>query len=423
MTSIFNRKDFKPLAKKHLLISWFSLIIVLFSSGVAAAKLEFESVTVKMSGETRDGAISRAIIEGVGRVNGKTVSAYQEVSSKLESRAGRTGTSENFLANVAQATYGVVNSYDVISVIKGKDGRWLAEIKMQVAKLSKDDGRLRLSLFNVTSGIWAKEADTLIAGLSSALVSSRKFDVIEAERMVQADALRDKMVSNPLVNEADRVQGFYGLGADMYVAIDLQDLEYSLKEISLPNFKPMRLPVGFVTVSIRVIDLFSSKVKFSDLVTVNLNASSFSGYSQKQLDSQLQKILAKVVGKRISVKILDAIYPMLIVDVSDEGIASINYGSDFLSPGDRYEIYERGRVVRDPYTKEAIGWDEKKIGILEIVHSNPKISFGTVKEGLQVINDGFAQKRYVLSKPQKNNAGPRSRERDESRLKNISDKF
>ena len=363
MTSIFNRKDFKPLAKKHLLISWFSLIIVLFSSGVAAAKLEYESVTVKMSGETRDGAISRAIIEGVGRVNGKTVSAYQEVSSKLKSRAGRTGTSENFLANVAQATYGVVNSYDVISVIKGKDGRWLAEIKMQVAKLSKDDKELRLSLFNVTSGIWAKEADTLIAGLSSALVSSRKFDVIEAERMVQADALRDKMVSNPLVNEADRVQGFYGLGADMYVAIDLQDLEYSLKEISLPNFKPMRLPVGFVTVSIRVIDLFSSKIKFSDLVTVNLNASSFSGYSQKQLDSQLQKILAKVVGKKISVKILDAIYPMLIVDVSDEGIASINYGSDFLSPGDRYEIYERGRGCQRPLHQRGNRLGREKLAV------------------------------------------------------------
>ncbi|MDA9130374.1 hypothetical protein N9J86_04625, partial [Gammaproteobacteria bacterium] len=96
-------------------------------------------------------------------------------------------------------------------------------------------------------------------------------------------------------------------------------------------------------------------------------------------------------------KILDAIYPMLIVDIDQSDLASINYGSDLIDVGDRFEIFERGEVVRDPYTKEAIGWSESKVGNLLITRVTPKLSFGQVETGGSAIRNGFADKRYVIT--------------------------
>ena len=402
---------------------WLTIVVGFLFSNVAIAQLKYETVTVKMSGETSEDAISRAIIEGVGRVNGKTISAYQEASTALLSEAGKTSTSEAFASNVAQATYGLVNKYEVLSTVQESEASWIAEVSVEVAKLVRDDGRLKISLINISNSAFEKESKNLLSSLSDSLVSSRKFDVISINESEEAKSLISRTVNNPLVPNAERVLAFHGLGADMYVEIDLRNLDYTYQEIILPNFNPMRLPIGSVSVDFRVVDLFSSKIKFSDFMVVNLDSSSFNGYRMSQLENQIESVIAKIVGHKMSEKILDAIYPMLIIDVDEFGLASINYGSDFISPGDKFDIYERGAVVRDPYTKESIGWSERKVGALTIERSTPKLSFGTISEGSSQISEGLIDKRYVIVRVKQTDIPSGVRERKIRRSKDISDRF
>jgi len=402
---------------------WLTIVVGFLFSNVAIAQLKYETVTVKMSGETSEDAISRAIIEGVGRVNGKTISAYQEASTSLLSEAGKTSTSEAFASNVAQATYGLVNKYEVLSTVQESEASWIAEVSVEVAKLVRDDGRLKISLINISNSAFERESKNLLSSLSDSLVSSRKFDVISINESEEAKSLISRTVNNPLVPNAERVLAFHGLGVDMYVEIDLRNLDYTYQEIILPNFNPMRLPIGSVSVDFRVVDLFSSKIKFSDFMVVNLDSSSFNGYRMSQLENQIESVIAKIVGHKMSEKILDAIYPMLIIDVDEFGLASINYGSDFISPGDKFDIYERGAVVRDPYTKESIGWSERKVGALTIERSTPKLSFGTISEGSSQISEGLIDKRYVIVRVKQTDIPSGVRERKIRRSKDISDRF
>ena len=402
---------------------WLTIVVGFLFSNVAIAQLKYETVTVKMSGETSEDAISRAIIEGVGRVNGKTISAYQEASTALLSEAGKTSTSEAFASNVAQATYGLVNKYEVLSTVQESEASWIAEVSVEVAKLVRDDGRLKISLINISNSAFERESKNLLSSLSDSLVSSRKFDVISINESEEAKSLISRTVNNPLVPNAERVLAFHGLGVDMYVEIDLRNLDYTYQEIILPNFNPMRLPIGSVSVDFRVVDLFSSKIKFSDFMVVNLDSSSFNGYRMSQLENQIESVIAKIVGHKMSEKILDAIYPMLIIDVDEFGLASINYGSDFISPGDKFDIYERGAVVRDPYTKESIGWSERKVGALTIERSTPKLSFGTISEGSSQISEGLIDKRYVIVRVKQTDIPSGVRERKIRRSKDISDRF
>jgi len=402
---------------------WLTIVVGFLFSNVAIAQLKYETVTVKMSGETSEDAISRAIIEGVGRVNGKTISAYQEASTALLSEAGKTSTSEAFASNVAQATYGLVNKYEVLSTVQESEASWIAEVSVEVAKLVRDDGRLKISLINISNSAFERESKNLLSSLSDSLVSSRKFDVISINESEEAKSLLSRTVNNPLVPNAERVLAFHGLGVDMYVEIDLRNLDYTYQEIILPNFNPMRLPIGSVSVDFRVVDLFSSKIKFSDFMVVNLDSSSFNGYRMSQLENQIESVIAKIVGHKMSEKILDAIYPMLIIDVDEFGLASINYGSDFISPGDKFDIYERGAVVRDPYTKESIGWSERKVGALTIERSTPKLSFGTISEGSSQISEGLIDKRYVIVRAKQTDIPSGVRERKIRRSKDISDRF
>jgi hypothetical protein len=209
----------------------------------------------------------------------------------------------------------------------------------------------------------------------------------------------------------------------MYVEVDLRSMDFAYREISLPNFPPLRLPEGAITVHYRVVDVFGSKIKFSDFMTLQLDASMFAGYSALQLESQIESVFAEIVGLKMAERLIEAIYPMLIISMDESGTATINYGSDFLTVGDVFSIYERGDVITDPYTKEAIGWVEEEVGMLTIVRTTPRYSFATVEDGGERISNGYADKRYVIKKRELPRAETSVRNRRSAQRESIDERF
>lgn len=388
----------------------------------SVAQISYEIVSLKSRGESEEEAIKRGVVKAIGRVNGKTMSAFQEASSSVMSTGRESETSESFSNSVSQLTYGVVNKYTVVSSSPSSAEMWEVELEVEVASLSKADGKLSLTILTDTS-VYPKEAELIRASLADSLVGSRKFQIIEKSPNVDARQLVNDVINNPLVSQAERALAYYGQPTDMFVDFDLKSMDFAFREITLPNFPPIRLPEGSVSVSFQIIDTFSSKIKFSDFLVLELNSASFSGYSQFQLENQIDSVISQITSKKMAGKILDAIYPMLIIDIDPSDIASINYGSDLISVGDKFEVFERGEVVRDPYTKEAIGWSESKVGDLTISRATPKVSFGKIEVGGDLIRDGFADKRYVLTKVVPTNTTKSVRKSRKARSREIDDRF
>lgn len=406
---------------RHWALAILVLISATWNSGVQA-DIIYEEVRVRHVASSENKAISRALVEAIGRVNGKTMSASQAASSAVAQIGRSSETSSSFQTSVKQSTMGVVNRYELVSSAQKQRG-WEVELDVEVAKLQKDDGKITLTLLPVFTGSeFRSDTAMLEKSLASFLVASRKFSIVEKDASIESQELIADVIQNPLVSEAERVLMLNQSPVDMYVEIEVLGKDFSYRTVQLPNFPPMSIPQGSYVVNYRVLDVFTQKVKFQDFLNLNIGPESFDGYSQVQLNNQIDSVIAEIAAKKMSAKILDAIYPMLLINVDINGVASINYGDDRLAEGERLAIFERGDVLVDPYTEEVLGWSERKISELTIDRTTPRLSFGSIHENINLIQSGFAEKRYVLKQIQMKQSD-RLQDRRESTRDRINRRF
>ena len=118
----------------------------------------------------------------------------------------------------------------------------------------------------------------------------------------------------------------------------------------------------------KILDSFSAKITEKDLNPNFLNMDP----NQTISDLYLNDICSKL-SKNVVIKLLDSLFPARIVDESD-GVFYINRGFESqLKEGDEFEVYSKGREIRDPDTNAVLGHREQIIGkikILEIMGKN-----------------------------------------------------
>ena len=66
--------------------------------------------------------------------------------------------------------------------------------------------------------------------------------------------------------------------------------------------------------------------------------------------------------------------------------------------GDEFTIIELGEKIKDSYTNEYIGREQKEVGKLEITQVNSKTSSGKILEQNYVLEENFEPKKYILRK-------------------------
>jgi len=72
----------------------------------------------------------------------------------------------------------------------------------------------------------------------------------------------------------------------------------------------------------------------------------------------------------------------------------LGQGGDTIKSGDRYNLIKYGERVIDPYTKESLGFSEKKIGVVEILDVQSKKS--TAKIVSLTVDKISAKDRMIL---------------------------
>jgi len=373
-----------------------SLIILSFN---ISANTELVTVKIIEEGSSKEIAINNALMRAVSQVNGFELNAkidsdcnkpnnrqidYYYSANKTQSN--NPNDSESVLKQLASTaiseytqkgltkksdykTKGLVKSWKIISEsYSSLSGKWTVEVEVTIEKivefkLSKETERVRIAISPFRT-VDQKFSRFFEESLNSYLAQSRKFAMFDRKyTQEQSSELAKYRNSNFRKGEVSRIGNM--LGVDYIVVGDVAEFKeqtnnsIKLKTINVP-FKKKKI---FIDISFRVIDVATGQVNYSGYL-----AEAF----LKDKNYSIINLSRKVAGL-IGNKIINSIYPITVMQVDGDRVV-LAQGGDTLSVGDKFNLIQYGKELFDPYTNESLGYSENRIGVIEVLDVQNKLS-------------------------------------------------
>lgn len=345
--------------------------------GVASAQVTEATVSADGSGMTRDEAIAAALAGAAGQAFGIQLDA-KTVSTTLGAEVITNDQSDTSMVSavnrvVKQAVNSPVNSpilgYTVDSVSEGIGNTWDASVTLRYAKFEKIGADTnRRSIIVVSND---KRYRGLITDMvSEALVSSRRFDVLNRQNAHLFDAEKEFITSGD-AGVAEMARLSQASGADYLLVAEIQGLGISnnMRETIRMTGEVLVKSAVSGTLRLQVIEFASRKVKWS--------SSEKFGATYEGVASIGAGTLGKLIGgaaDKLMEKLVVSIYPIRVVKVMGD-IAIINRGEGSVSKGETYAVFLMGEELTDPQSGESLGPMELEMGIGQITDVKPKFSF------------------------------------------------
>ncbi|MCD4744113.1 MAG: CsgG/HfaB family protein [Desulfobacteraceae bacterium] len=397
---------------------WVFQILFLFIllSNPALAKIEFRTVQTTGTGSTIKIAINEALSEAIARINGLSLETRSKLDSVEVSKADNNNEeyfySETYQKSIKEATKGVVDGYSIIKQERNNNGLWELELSVKVVKYkhSKRSNRKRIAImpFRISIRDFQVEGRSinkintnriLGQGLVSNLVQSRKFTVLDREYIREILGEKKLIVGGDTpITEMARIG--QELVADYILVGTLEDINFKTSKIKMQiSGRELTSRKGKVELSYRIIDVDTKQIVFSEFARFRITESDIRKIDSSIGIKNIESMLCMIASGKIGKKILNAIYPVLVVSVSGENIV-LGQGGSGIKRGDRYDVFEYGKKINDPYTKEFIGREEIYTATIEITNVNPKQSYAKILKSEKDIAQNFKPKKFVCRIPQ-----------------------
>ena len=352
-----------------IIFIFFALFFNVFVSEVYAGVKQKE-VIVTGSGVTEPDALNDALIHAVSQVSGLAINSSQVLDIKKKIEDGKKSSSRDIQKNIQTYTKGIISSYDILSSDKTNEG--LINLKIKAVVPVYDAGtqinRLRLAIvpFRISEKITNRTASQ---DYSSSWNNDLEEGLVQSRRFAMVDRTYSKETNQELTQYMD--QGFniselarlgQKIGTDYLVVGEVKKYNVIDKSVSNPldDTKISRSSIN-TEISLRVIDVATSQIKFAKSYTSSKNAVS---------------------------DIINAIYPIFILSVQDNFV-TIGSGGSSLKLGERFRVMGLGGELKDPYTGESLGKQESYIGEIEITDVQFKTSQAKIVKGQDKIVKSF----------------------------------
>lgn len=400
----------------------FCLLLSFSQLSFSGAEVSLQSVTVTGRGQTAQEALNTALAEAVGRVNGKTIAAENAINQRSirasDNGATTSKTTKDLQRKYREASKGMIDSYVVIVEKQIEYGQWEVQVKANIAKikLTGTSNRLKMAVlpFNINTNsinMQGQEfsSDQLSSSFSSALIdklsSTRRFAMLDRDFTNRVMSEKNIGKNSTAISVADLARLGADLVADYFIVGTIQNLNYRVDSrfIKVLN-RNVTFPVGNASVAYRVIDVPTGEIKFADNTFIRIDANELQRLYGKGMPPAVDIAVLELASEAIGNKVVDAIYPLLLAMISGKEL-TLNQGGSLIQKGDMYDIYERGAKVRDPYTKEFLGYQERKVGALKISNVTNKMSTAVLLSSDVDIEARFQPKRYVCRLAQKAKSG------------------
>ena len=403
------------------------LISLLLLANITFANTEIIKVEVEGFGDSLQSAIDRGLSEAMGRVNGRSIES--EVVSKNSETLNIKNQTEDYFSSseyqdqIKSKTKGVVESYNLISSDKSSDGLYRAKLQVSIVKFkaSKSSNRKRIAVLplqsrnrcckigdtNLNEGSVAEE---LTASISSYLVQSRKFTVLDRAYEGQTGLEQSRLASDdvPITELAklgrELVADYVLVGTINNIFLRKQTRKLSTVDKTITSI------VGNASISYRIIDVPTGQIKFSQTFNKDLR-----GLIKSISDPVVASMeVVSTVADAIGIKILEAAYPFVVEKIEGSKVV-IGTGGDVIKVGDQYRLIQYGQKIVDSYTKESLGKKEKIIGMVEITEVTPKMSYAKILDtSVKDLDSIFKPKGFIIrSLPEsarKNNSSKKQKE-------------
>jgi len=401
------------------------------------AATEYIEVEAVGYGTTLPEAVNSALVEAIGQVQGKGIDSNTQFINTEESLDTNDDStyysSEKYISKVKEETKGVVSKYDILSAGKSEGAGWEVKVLVSVAKYRRkaSAGRKRIAIrpLRMSRDIYTVSGSRVKAGdirrrfseaLVSRLVQTRRFTILDRE-FTEATESELNLAASGDVQVEEQARLGQKLVADYVLTGSFEDLSYetSSKKMRMTG-RTITNGDGYVEIGYRLIDVALQQVTFSDTVRIPINGEqllSTTGWrgGKHAIASSLLDSAAEKIAKTIT----DQIYPMALVSVKGSNVV-IGQGGNGLKPGARYNVYQRGEKLYDPYTREYIGRNEVFCCTVEVDRVAPKTSYGHIVQKDIDLAQGFTAGAYVLR--EKVNVAKEERSSDKIGKKLVSKK-
>lgn len=350
-------------------------VTISFASSYDIIKKETEG-----SGTTYQEAIYNALEQAIRQTNGikydskkkfsiSSVEKYTYENEELQHK-------ETFKNDIISRTKGNVKDYKIIDKSKNQSV-WNVTVSSNIIKYKEpginSNNRIKLSYYpfelkgdyNIDNSIY----NQLNQKISSKMVQSRKFAVLSrVDEKIYENEIAFIKNGNTDPMELNKLQKRLGADYILFGTINKFNIE-AVKDINNYYTSSKNVNIKYdVSIFYKILSLRTGQIKWSN--TFNLEIIT---------DKMENDFIIDEISTKINEELLNNIYPLTIIDISDNGNAIIGQGN--LKEGDIYNVFVKGKKLIDNYTNEFLGFDEINVGILEISRVNPKVSFGSLIQG------------------------------------------
>lgn len=229
--------------------------------------------------------------------------------------------------------------------------------------------------------------------LNTALVKTRKFEVIERDRM--AEIIKEQGMSmEGVVNGGYEGDGFNLQGVDFIVTGSITEYGQSAKAMSVGGFSSTSV-VATMAVDIKILNVQDGTIEIAETVKAQKkggNKVSVDGFASGK-NSSSGELLGQVMREtstNVANLIVSTIFPVKVVAITKGGSeVMLNYGNGFLKKGHILEIFSQGEVFIDPDTGDELGCEEELIGKIQVYNTQAKFSKAKVMSGKGNISKGM----------------------------------
>ena len=382
-------------------------VFLISSKASFSNSIEYIDVKAKGIGSSYTEALNNSLSNAIAQVNGRSIetqTSLKKISQSIStSEDSSYYSSKEFQKTIKEQTQGYVSNFKILNEEKSSNGVVKISISAKIGKykLKKSAQRKRIAVMpfyyfdtsfklmdNVVSN--AKIDDLLIQNLISYLVQTRKFTVLDREYINHMNSELDIIKTNQ-TNIEETVKLGQKLFSDYIMVGTLQKLYTEEKTIKIKNSNnSVTTEKAFIEFSYRIIDVPTSQIMFSDDYTGIFDI-------EKNDIVSIEGDIIKKATLEIGSTILNAIYPLRLEKISGD-TAFIGQGGMELELGDEFTIIELGEKIKDSYTNEYIGREQKEVGKLEITQVTSKLSSGKIVEQNYNLEENFEPKKYILRK-------------------------
>lgn len=368
------------------------ILVVLFGFTSASAQVVKVTVSAIGTGQTRDSAVSAALVNAAGQAFGIQIDSQSVMSSSAVKAKATVQSSEGTESAVAAANVTSLNQYisqkiktptnspvlgySINRVAEQPNRLWEASVTMTYAKFEQIGGEsTRRSVVVVSND--TKNKDLLISTVSESIVGSRRFDVLNRQNAAIFEQEKGFIVGGDAA-QAEVGRLGQASGADYLVLAEIQSLSVANNQRETINLTGEVLVRSSATgiLKLQVMEFSTRKVKWSGSEKFS---NTFGGVSAVGNEA-LIKLIAGAADKLVE-KMVVSIYPIQVVKVMGGSVAVINRGEGTINKGESYGIFLMGDELKDPQSGESLGALEIDMGTGKIIDVKPKFSYLKLDSG------------------------------------------